>query len=43
MLIHVQREMDKSWMSARRDTAQDNDGSRVFVAFVVSNCTVVDG
>jgi len=42
MLIHIHREMDKSWMSSRRDTTQYNDGCRAFIAFAISNCTAVD-
>jgi hypothetical protein len=43
LLIHVQRNMDKSWMSVRRGTTQYNDGCRAFEEFAVSNCTAVDG
>jgi uncharacterized membrane-anchored protein YitT (DUF2179 family) len=43
LLIRVQTNMDKSWMSTCRGTTQYTDGCRAFVKFVVSNCTVVDG
>jgi len=42
-LKFIQRNMDKSWMSARRGTTQYNDGCRAFVEFVVSNCMAADG
>jgi hypothetical protein len=43
LLNHVQRYIDKSWMSARRGMIQYNDGCRAFVKFAVRNCTAVDG
>jgi hypothetical protein len=43
LLIRVQTNMDKSWMSARRGTTQYNDGCRAFVEIAVNNCTATDG
>jgi hypothetical protein len=35
--------MDKSWMTKSRGTKEYRDECRLFVDFVVRNCTILDG